>query len=172
MANKLNLMVNQNFLLKIKAIARVLIQDTKTKETYQFQLDYFPGKVFAHLIEPTTVSPVENLPFTQHELKYKAEIWLLLEFDSLLLNNLTSAIEQQLKQRWQQSLDRPFNPDETDAAWQIAFSQFLRIQAEKVGLYGLKIGTRILKQTLDNQLVFGQKARCQLLSMSVFPSMG
>ena len=143
------------FLVINKSDRSILIQDINTKETYQFQLDYFPGKVFAHLIEPTTVSPVENLPFTQHELKYKAKIWLLLEFDSLLLNNLTSAIEQQLKQRWQQSLDRPFNPDETDAAWQIAFSQFLRIQAEKVGLYGLKIGTRILKQTLDNQLVFG-----------------
>ncbi len=141
------------FFVKNKSNRSILIQDTKTKETYQFQLDYFPGKVFAHLIEPTTVYPVENLPFTQHELKYKAEIWLLLEFDSLLLNNLTSAIEQQLKQRWRQSLDKPFNLYETDAAWQIAFSQFLRTQAEKVGLYGLKIGTKILKQTIDNQLV-------------------
>ncbi|MGK7951397.1 MAG: hypothetical protein AB4368_22085, partial [Xenococcaceae cyanobacterium] len=88
------------FLVINKSDRSILIQDINTKETYQFQLDYFPGKVFAHLIEPTTVAPVENLPFTQHELKYKAEIWLLLEFDSLLLNNLTQEIEQQLKQRW------------------------------------------------------------------------
>jgi hypothetical protein len=101
------------------------------------------------------VTPIENLPLTQHELKYKAEIWLLLKFNYLLLNNLTPAIEQQLKQRWLQSLYRPFYPDDLGAAWQIAFSNFLQTKAEKVGLYGLKINTKILKQTVDNQFVFG-----------------
>ena len=137
------------------AYRAIVVQNIDTKETYQFQLDCFPGHVFAHLIEPKTVNPVENLPLTKQELKYKAEIWLLLEFDCLLLNNLTPAIEQQLKQRWLKSIDRPFNPDDLDAAWQIAFSQFLQTQAEKIGLYGLKIGTKILKHTVDNQFVFG-----------------
>ena len=152
------------FLVENKHDRLIVIQNIATKETYQFQLDHFPGNVFAHLIEPRTVTPVENLPLTKQELKYKAEIWLLLEFDCLLLNNLTpaisfagarSAIEQQLKQRWLQSLNRPFNPDDLDAAWQIAFSQFLQTQAEKIGLYGLKIGRKILKQTVDNQFIFG-----------------
>ena len=145
----------QKFLVKNNSDRLIVIQNIDTKETYQFQLDYFPGKVFAHLIEPRTVTPVENLPLTKQELKYKAEIWLLLEFDCLLLNNLTPASEQQLKQRWSKSIDRPLNPDDLDAAWQIAFSQFLQIQAEKIGLYGLKIGTKTLKQTVDNQFVFG-----------------
>ena len=95
------------------------------------------------------------MPSPQHELRYKAEIWLLLEFDCLLLNNLIPASEQQLKQRWLQSLERPFNPDDLDTAWQIAFNQFLQTQAEKIGLYRLKIGTKILKQTVDNQFLFG-----------------
>ena len=145
----------QKFLVANKSDRLVVVQNIATNETYQFQLDYFPGQVFAHLIEPTTVIPLENLPFPQHELKYKAEIWLLLEFNRLLLNNLTPALEQQLKQKWLQSLDRPFSPDDFDAAWQIAFSQFLQTQAEKIGLYGLKIGTKIIKQTVDNQFVFG-----------------
>ncbi len=145
----------QEFLVENKSDCLIVIQNITTKETYQFQLNYFPGQVFTHLIEPATVTPVENLPLTQHELKYKAEIWLLLEFDCLLLNNLTSASEQQLKQRWLQSLDCPFNPDNLDAAWQIAFSQFLQTQAKKVGLYGLKLGTKILQQTVDNRFAFG-----------------
>ena len=154
----------QKFLVKNKsdkpfghgfAYRLIVIQNIATKETYQFQLDYFPGQVFAHLIEPETVTTVENLPLTKQELKYKAEIWLLLEFNCLVLNNLTPAIEQQLKQRWLQNLDRPFNPDDLDTAWQIAFSNFLQTQAEKVGLYGLKIGTKLLKPTVDNQFVFG-----------------
>ncbi|AFZ38010.1 hypothetical protein Sta7437_4549 (plasmid) [Stanieria cyanosphaera PCC 7437] len=145
----------QKFLVENNSDRLIIIQNIDTKETYQFQLDYFPGQVFVHFIEPATVTPLENLPLTQHELKYKAEIWLLLEFNCLLLNNLTPTIEQQQKQKWLQNLDRPFNPDELDAAWQISFSQFLQTQAEKVGLYGLKISTKILKQTVDNQFVFG-----------------
>ncbi|GAB4552198.1 MAG: hypothetical protein Tsb0014_46150 [Pleurocapsa sp.] len=145
----------QKFLVKDKSEYAIIIQNIDTKETYQFQLDYFPGHVFAHLIEPRTVTPVKNLLLTKQEIKYKAEIWLLLEFNCLLLNNLTSAIEQQLKLKWLQNLDCPFNPDDLDAAWQIAFSQFLQTQAEKIGLYGLKIGTKILKKTVDNQFVFG-----------------
>ncbi len=31
----------------------------------------------------------------------------------------------------------------------------MQTQAEKIGLYGLKIGTKILKQTVDNQFLFG-----------------
>ncbi len=91
------------FLVENKSDRPIIIQNVCTKETYQFQLDYFPGQVFAHLIDPTTVIPLENLPSPQHELRYKAEIWLLLEFDCLLLNNLIPASEQQLKQRWLQS---------------------------------------------------------------------
>ena len=70
----------QKFLVKDKSEYAIIIQNIDTKETYQFKLDYFPGHVFAHLIEPRTVTPVKNLLLTKQEIKYKAEIWLLLEF--------------------------------------------------------------------------------------------
>ena len=87
---------------------------------------------------------VEELPLSRQELQLKAELWLALNFDHILLNSLTPTIEQRLKHQYSQSLQQPFVSSDLDLAWSVAFEQYLKEQARKIGLFGFKVATKML----------------------------
>ncbi len=136
----------------------LVVENITTKETYQFGLKDFPGNTYAHKIEPPKIiaKPVEELPLSLQELQHKAEIWLALNFHPIMLASLTPAIEQKLKHQLSRSLQQLFTSTNLDFAWPVALDRYFQEQAQKVGLYGLRIGTRMLCHSLDRQLIFGQ----------------
>ncbi|MDJ0593986.1 MAG: hypothetical protein QNJ72_29075 [Pleurocapsa sp. MO_226.B13] len=145
------------FLVKEVSDRTLIIENATTKETYQFELNSFPGNIFAHKIElpEATVIPVEELPLSLQELQIKAELWLALNFNPILLTSLTPAIEQRLKEQYSQSLQQSFISSDLDLAWSVAFEQYLKEQARKIGLFGLKIATKMLWYAEERSL-FGQ----------------
>ncbi len=147
----------EKFLVKEVSDRSLIIENVTTEKTYQFELNRFPANIFAHKIElpEITVIPVEELPLSLQELQFKAELWLTLNFNSILLNGLTPAIEQRLKHQYLQSLQQPFVSSDLDLAWSIAFEQYLKKQARKIGLFGLKVATKMLWHAEERSL-FGQ----------------
>lgn len=150
----------ERFLVRKVCNSTLVVENMTTKESYQFGLNDFPGNVYAHRIEPPKfiAKPIEELPLSLQGLQYKAEIWLALNFHPIMLAGLTPAIEQKLKHQLSQSLQQPFTSTNLDFAWPVALDRYFQSQARKVGLYGLRIGTRMLWHSLDRQLIFGHIA--------------
>ena len=145
----------EKFLVKEVSDRSLIIENVTTEETYQFELNGFPSKIFAHKVElpEIAVIPVEELPLSRQELQLKAELWLTLNFNSILLNGLTPAIEQRLKHQYSQSLQQPFVSSDLDLAWSVAFEQYLKEQARKIGLFGLKVATKMLWHAEERSLL-------------------
>ena len=147
----------EKFLVKEVSDRSLIIENVTTEKTYQFELNRFPANIFAHQIElpEIAVIPVEELPLSLQELQLKAELWLALNFNSILLNGLTPAIEQRVKHQYSQSLQQSFVSSDLDLAWSVAFEQYLKEQARKIGLFGLKVATKMLWHAEERSL-FGQ----------------
>ena len=147
----------EKFLVKEVSDRSLIIENVTTEKTYQFELNRFPANIFAHQIELPEIAVilVEKLPLSLQELQLKAELWLTLNFNSILLNGLTPAIEQILKHQYSQSLQQPFVSSNLDSAWSVAFEQYLKEQARKIGLFGLKVATKMLWHAEERSL-FGQ----------------
>ena len=147
----------EKFLVKEVSDRSLIIENVTTEKTYQFELNRFPANIFAHQIElpEIAVIPVEELPLSLQELQLKAELWLALNFNSILLNGLTPAIEQRVKHQYSQSLQQPFVSSDLDLAWSVAFEQYLKEQARKTGLFGLKVATKMLWHA-EEQFLFGR----------------
>lgn len=148
----------ERFLVYKVCNSTLVVKNITTKESYQFRLKDFPGNIYAHKIEPPKIiaKPVEELPLSLQELQYKAEIWLALNFHPIMLASLTPAIEQKLKHQLSQSLQQPFTSTNLDFAWPVALNRYFQEQARRTGLHGLKVGTKMLWQCTDEQLMFGQ----------------
>ena len=144
----------EKFLVKEVSDRSLIIENVTTEKTYQFELNRFPANIFAHQIElpEIAVIAVEELPLSRQELQLKAELWLALNFNSILLNGLTPAIEQRLKERYSQSLQQSFVSSNLDLAWSVAFEQYLKEQARKIGLFGLKVATKMLWHAEERSL--------------------
>lgn len=147
----------EKFLVKEVSNRSLIIENVTTEETYKFELNRFPANIFAHKIElpEIAVIPVEELPLSRQELQLKAELWLALNFDLILLTSLTPAIKQRLKHQYSQSLQQPFVSSDLDLAWSVAFEQYLKEQARKIGLFGLKVSTKMLWHA-EGRPFFGQ----------------
>ena len=148
----------ERFLVRKVCNSTLVVENMTTKESYQFGLNDFPGNVYAHRIEPPKIIAklVEELPLSLQELQYKAEIWLALNFHPIMLASLTPAIEQKLKHQLSQSLQQPFTSTNLDFAWPVALDRYFQEQARRIGLHGLKVGTKLLWRCTDEQLMFGQ----------------
>lgn len=148
----------ERFLVRKVCNSTLVVENMTTKESYLFGLNDFPGNVYAHRIEPPKfiAKPIEELPLSLQELQSKAEIWLALNFHPIMLAGLTPAIEQKLKHQLSQSLQQPFTSTNLDFAWPVALDRYFQEQARRIGLHGLKVGTKLLWRCTDEQLMFGQ----------------